>query len=167
MIKIKFNTGTGNYNKLSVFDFDDTLFRCPDAPKGFKGNWKLSKDSLNPPVVPEHPNESFWNKEVVESAKKELTNPNTFCILLTGRVGDIFHERIMQLLKQESLDFPLVKCNEFSGDTVDFKISTIEDILEKYKSIKKIEMWDDDKEKIELYKERFEVEYDFKVNHIS
>jgi len=40
---------------LAVFDFDDTLFRSPSAPKGHKGNWHIKIDSLTPPLVDKVP----------------------------------------------------------------------------------------------------------------
>lgn len=154
MIKVKFNNNK-NPTKLSVFDFDGTLFKSPDKPKGYKGNWWISKESLNEPNVPQVAPDQFWNLDVVEKAKQEISNPNNLVILMTGRVGKFFHERIVELISQKNLNFKHVWCNEFGGDTGKFKIGKIQELLKKHPSIKKIEMWEDEPEKVELYTSEF------------
>ncbi len=145
----------GNYKKLSVFDFDNTLFKSPDTPKNFKGNWYASKQSLNEPAVPKKPDDSFWNLDIVNAAKKELSDSQTYCIMLTGRIDQFFQDRIEELLKQKGLNFKLVGLNEFGMDTAEFKVNKIKKILKKYQSIKNIEMWEDEPEKAEIYRKEF------------
>lgn len=155
------------YQKLSVFDFDDTLFRSPDKPKNYKKNWWSSKESLDVPNVPEVPGSDFWNMDVVNEAKKEINSPATYTILLTGRLEPVFEERVKNLLRQQKLGFKYVRLNSPGQDTADFKIDEINKILKKFPSIKKIEMWDDDLEKIELYNDKFNQEYSLKINKIG
>lgn len=155
------------YTKLSVFDFDGTLFKSPDKPRGHKGNWWIEKESLDEPNVPKKPSDDFWNMEVVKSATKELSDISTYTILLTGRVDQFFEDRIKQLVGQKNLNFAYIKLNQFGRHTGEFKVEEIQNILKKHSSIKKIEMWEDEPDKIELYKEKFSQDYNFKINKIS
>ena len=155
-------------NKLAVFDFDATLFKSPDKPKGYKGNWWIKKDSLGEPNVPEIPNDKFWNMDIVKQAEKNIKDPSTYCVLMTGRVDKFFEDRIKQLLSQKHLNFKEVHLNEFGRDTSEFKIATIKNILKKYPSIKSLEMWDDDEEKAEDYKEEFKSsDLNFNINMVK
>ena len=154
MIKIKI-TNKVNCTKLSVFDFDNTLFKSPDAPKNYKGNWHASKESLDIPNIPKVPDDSFWNVNVVNKAKEEISDSKNCVILLTGRIDQFFEERIKQLIKQKNINFKHIWLNEFGRDTAEFKIEKIEEILKQNPTIKKIEMWEDEKEKAAIYKEKF------------
>ena len=102
MIKIRLSGK--NYTKLSVFDFDNTLFKSPEPSSNFKGNWYASKISLNEPTVPKIPDDSYWNLNVIESAKKEILDPKNYVIMLTGRIDQFFQDRIEELLKQKRLN---------------------------------------------------------------
>ena len=168
MLKIKIIAEKKNYpTKLSVFDFDGTLFRSPEKPDGYKGNWWIEEKSLNYPNVPKRPGDDFWYADVVEQAKKELASNNTYCILLTGRVDQFFTDRIKELLAQKKLNFEEIGLNEFGGSTGEFKLKRIKSILEKNPTIKKIEMWEDEPDKIQLYTDEFSKDYDFKINKIG
>lgn len=153
--------------KLSVFDFDGTLFKSPDKPEGYKGNWWIEEKSLSYPNVPKRPGDDFWHMDVVEQAKKELASNNTYCILLTGRVDQFFTDRIKELLNQKKLNFEEIRLNQFGGSTGEFKIKKIKSILEKNPTIKKIEMWEDEPDKVELYTDEFSKDYDIKINKIG
>jgi hypothetical protein len=166
MIKLKIKTKINMPSKLSVFDFDGTLFKSPENPKGFKGNWYASKESLGEPTIPAIPDDNFWNMDVVSAAKKELSSSSTYCIMLTGRIDQFFQERIEELLKQKNLNFKLIGLNEFGRDTAEFKIEKINYILNQYPSIKHIEMWEDEPEKVSIYKTEFN-DYDIKINQVK
>lgn len=144
---------------LCVFDFDDTLFRSPEQPKNFKGNWKISKESLSEPHVPEIPSDIFWNLNIVNRAKECIENKNNYCVMLTGRIDRFFEDRIKQLLSQKQLNFKEVHLNEFGEDTVEFKIQKINNILRRYPSIKNIKFWDDKKEYLQKYLDEFKQNY--------
>ena len=166
MIKVRV-TGKKYCTKLSVFDFDGTLFKSPDKPDGYKGNWWIEAKSLNPPTVPKKPDDSFWNMEVVEAAKKELSNSKNCVILMTGRVGNVFHDRIVELVGQKGLNFKHIWCNEFGRSTGEFKLEKIHQLLKDNRSIKEIEMWEDEPDKVELYTGEFEGKYKFNINKIQ
>jgi hypothetical protein len=154
MIKVYFKSNI-KPSKLSVFDFDGTLFKSPDKPNGYEGNWWASKESLNEPTVPKNAPDQFWNLDIVSAARKELSDPKNYVIMLTGRIDQFFEDRINELLKQRKLNFRLVGLNEFGMDTAEFKINKINQILKKYPSIKNIEMWEDEPEKVSIYKAEF------------
>lgn len=144
---------------LCIFDFDETLFRSPQKPKSFEGNWKISKESLSEPYVPEIPSDFYWNLNVVKQAKNCINNENNYCILLTGRIDNIFEERIKKLLNQKNLNFREVHLNQFGEDTVEFKIEKINNILRRNKNIKYIKFWDDKREYLEKFSEEFNNSY--------
>jgi hypothetical protein len=165
MIKITLTERREYYNKLSVFDFDGTLFRSPNKPQGYKRNWWGELISLSPPSVPLKGN-GFWIDSTVDAAKKELSDRKTFCIMLTGRVDSVFDERIRDLIKFKGLNFDFVKLNPMGMDTGDFKTEEIRKILRKHPTIKKIEMWDDEQKKIDLYTDKFSSHYEFIANKL-
>jgi hypothetical protein len=168
MIKIILGEGKlAYYNKLSVFDFDNTLFKSPDKPKGYKNNWWIEEKSLNPPYVPKKPDDFFWNLDVVEAAKKELENGKTFCMLLTGRIDNVFDDRVREILKQKDLSFNFIKLNSFGNHTGEFKVKEIRNFLKKNPTVRNIEMWEDEQDKIELYTSTFSNNYNFKINEIK
>lgn len=167
MLKIKIGSKKENGvgpTKLSVFDFDRTLFKTPERPENFDGNWPASKESLGPPTIPDRPLDNLWNMDVVQAAKKELSDKNTVTVMLTGRIDQFFQDRIEQLLKQKNMNFYDVGLNQFGRSAGEFKIERIGQILSKFPSIKIIEMWEDEQDKIELYTETFGSKYKFKIN---
>jgi hypothetical protein len=166
MIRVKLS-GKRYCTKLSVFDFDGTLFKSPDKPDGYKGNWWIEAKSLNPPAVPKKPDDSFWNMDVVNAALEEIKDPKNCVILMTGRVDQFFEDRINELIKQKGLNFKHVWLNQFGRSTGEFKIEKIRMLLRDNPSIKKIEMWEDEADKVELYTEEFSKDYDFNINKIE
>lgn len=153
---------------LAVFDFDKTLFRSPDAPSNNKGNWHIKIDSLTPPAVKDVPNDNMWNMSIVSKAKELIDRQDVYCIMLTGRVDNIFEERINELLLQKELLFDKVGLNHFGGDTVEFKVNTIKNLIDKMPNLDRLSMWDDDEEKIEQYKEIFSnKDYSFVIHTVD
>lgn len=149
---------------LAVFDFDDTLFHSPKQPNGYKGNWMINIDSLTPPALEKVPNDNKWNMDLVNKALKMCSDPYTYCILLTGRIGNIFEDRIKQLLSQKNLSFDLFELNEFGGDAVKFKVQTINKLTNKIPNLKQILMWEDKEDKLKKFKEQLiSDKYDFKI----
>lgn len=167
MIRIKISKNSSEVpSKLSVFDFDGTLFKSPDKPKNYKGNWWIEEKSLSPKIIGAIPVDSMWNMSVVRDALQELSEKNTFCVLMTGRIGNVFSQRITELVEQKQLNFKEIKFNSFGQDAGEFKVKEINKLLEKYPSIKKIEMWEDEQDKIKLYTEEFASKYNFYINRI-
>ena len=164
--KIKKNLS--NIKTLAVFDFDDTLFRSPSAPAGHKGNWHIKIDSLTPPLVHKMPTKNMWHMDIVNKALRLCEEESVYCIMLTGRVDNIFEERIRELLLQQGLHFDFIRLNEFGGDTEEFKINTINKLINKMPNLINLIMWDDDEEKIEAYQEQFsDRDFSFNIHLVS
>lgn len=166
MIRIKIKNNN-QPTTLCVFDFDGTLFKSPEKPLGHQGNWWIEKTSLGPETVGQVPKDNFWNNQIVSVAKQKISDSKNYCILLTGRVDRTFQDRIEELLKQRNLNFKLVGLNTFGSDTGDFKVNKIKDILKNVPSIKNIEMWENEKDKAQLYTDTFSGHYNFKCNLVE
>jgi hypothetical protein len=147
---------SNDVKRLCVFDFDGTLFRSPEQPNDFKGNWHASKESLGEPNVPEIPQEEWWFKTTLKSAEDAIADENTYTVMMTGRMDRNFHDRIHQLLQQQSLEFNDIFLNDSGQDTVDFKISKIKKFIKKFPNLNKLEMWEDKQEHIEKFHEAFD-----------
>ncbi len=105
---------------------------------------------------------------IVNKARELIDRPEVYCIMLTGRIDNIFEDRVKQLLSQKDLFFDKVGLNQFGGDTVDFKVNTIKNLIDKMPNLDRLTMWDDDEEKIEKYKEIFSnKEYDFVIHTVD
>lgn len=138
--------------RLVVFDFDGALFRSPNPPDDFKGNWWASKESLAEPHVPKEPDRSYWFKDTVTAAEEAFNDSKTFSVMLTGRMEKNFQDRIMELLDQNGIQFHEIGMNDSGQDTVDFKLKEIKKILKQYPKISLIEIWDDKKDHLNKFK---------------
>ncbi len=147
---------------LAVFDFDRTLYNSPDAPKNYKGNWHIKKESL-----PEKPKESSWNLDIVNKAQELCEDPSVYCVMMTGRIGNIFKDRIERYFKTKGLKFARTYYNEFGGDTAQYKMDSINDLLNKLPNVENLLMWDDDREKAEKYSEEFGEKINYKIHMVG
>ena len=132
--------------KLYVFDFDNTLFASPSPPKDWKGPWWGISVSLEPPVVPQKPDMSWWSSEIIEKVKECSQLPNSYTILLTGRKEKEFKNRVLDLLDQVGIKnyFDFIGLND-GGDTLDAKIRYLNKYLQNDPRINEVEFWDDRK----------------------
>jgi len=139
--------------ELHVFDFDGTLFRSPQKPAVWSGDWWGDIISLSSPSVPENPGPEWWIESTVNKAKESISRPNVLAIMMTGRrANSAFRYRIPELLSQQGLDFDLVHlCS--TGNPSQEKARKIQEILNKYPDIKKIKAWDDKGSDLENFKE--------------
>ena len=147
---------------LAVFDFDDTLFNSPEAPRGHKGNWHIKPESL-----PDNPKEKDWNLDIVSKALDLCEDPSVYCVMMTGRVGNIFGEKIDAMLKGKGLNFAKTYYNEFGGDTAQYKMDEINRLLNKLPNVKNLLMWEDQKEKAEKYSEEFSDKINYKIHMVG
>lgn len=145
--------------ELHIFDFDGTLFRSPmphpdngpeiieevQAPWFEDGlGWFHSPRTLNPPIVPQIPDSSWFITPMVEHAKQMIAEGH-FVVVLTGR-EEPFRERVSQLLslcmlKPHKL---LLKPSQESG-TVRYKTEQFIAMIEEWRP-----------SKIVIYDDRFE-----------
>ncbi|KAI8875166.1 hypothetical protein K501DRAFT_206420 [Backusella circina FSU 941] len=112
--------------KLAIYDFDSTLFFSPllspvlwnpkvtqaVTAEGIYGPgwWRdiRSLDLGSPVALEANGWEGFWNESVVASARKDIADPNTMTIVLTGRRYHPFHKIVPIMLRSKNLDFDLV-----------------------------------------------------------
>lgn len=128
--------------KLHIYDFDGTLFRSPE-PDSPNGKWWGSLGSLSEPCVPDKPDASWWNSPVVEDAKKSISDPDIYVVLMTGRRDDPFRSRIPEMLKAGELDFDEVIMSP-GGTVATYKGDTVNKLLGRYPFIDEVKLWDDD-----------------------
>lgn len=147
---------------LAVFDFDDTLFKSTEAGE------RLGSDShLSPESLPDKSKESDWILDTVYKAQELSINPNVYCVMMTGRVGDIFRDKIDTLLNDKNLMFAETHYNEFGGDTAEYKIDRIHKIIDKLPNVRRLIMWEDQEEKAEKYTEEFANILQFKIHMVG
>lgn len=146
---------TGEIKKVSFFDFDGTLFASPEKPKWWPTHGFWSKiQTLSPPYVPENPMGDWWSIGNVSAARREIGRKEVRTILMTGRLK-IFEERIKDMLDSIGLKF-----DEYhfcpGGDSLKFKLTTIEKILGDLPGVTSVEMWEDRPEHIQPFEEKLE-----------
>ena len=135
-------------NKVSIFDFDGTLMSTPhpengkdiwEQKTGYKYphiGWWSKKESLNTKV--------FTIKPIISTVndyKEEIKNPNTLVVMLTGRIS-LLSDQIEYVLMTHNLLFDEYHY-KYINNTLISKLNVIEDLLNRYKDVKEIEMWED------------------------
>jgi len=92
-----------NASRIVVSEFDRTLFRTPTKPSWwqFKGYEEMIQ-SLVEPCVPQHPDSSWWNEDVVAELMAHRIDPKTWTSIISYR-SDPFSGRIKEMLKGEAL----------------------------------------------------------------
>ena len=140
-------------SELHLYDFDGTLFRSPHEPSVWEGEWWNDVRSLTPPCVPEKPGPEWWVGDTVSKAKKSISDPNVFAIMVTGRdANSALRFRVPQLLKQRGLGFDEVHLTPISS-TLTHKKSLLEKTLKRYPFIDTLRMWDDRPTHLRAFKE--------------
>jgi FMN phosphatase YigB (HAD superfamily) len=134
--------------KISIFDFDGTLMDTPHPEEG-KKEWEEFTGKKYPHIgwwsKPESLDDAVFDIQPIESTvsdyKKEMTNPNTLVIMLTGRLP---HQsgQIEELLALHEINFDEYHYKS-NGDTLTSKINTIKSLLHRYPNVSEIEMWED------------------------
>lgn len=102
------------------------------------GMWFSNPLSLAPPGVPEQPGEDFFDQKTLEEARRGLEDPESLCILLTGRKYALY-ERVKAICQSVGLYFPLYCLREDIEDpktgramfetTMDYKIAVVRAIF--------------------------------------
>lgn len=164
---------TEDINKISIFDFDGTLMKTPDSTEGKKQwgefygkdyphkGWWGKPESLDDAVFDIQPIES-----TVSDYKKEINTPNTFVIMLTGRLP---HQssQVEELLALHNIYFKEYHYKS-DGDTLTSKLNTIKSLLNRFPQVKEIEMWEDREAHVIAFEEwGKENGINIKVNYIT
>jgi len=143
-----------DHTELHVYDFDGTLFRSPQLPSWWprKRVWWIDPRSLNRPCVPDVPGPDWWVEPVVSSARKSISNPNVWAVLMTGRNARYggFSYRVPELLHQIGLNFDEVHLTDTS-DTKGFKKRKLIDLLRRHPHVSVAQFWDDRSNFLEDY----------------
>jgi len=136
--------------ELHIFDFDGTLFRSPDKPDWWDFSWYLSEASLGRPCVPDKPGADWWISKTVNEAKKSISDPKVFTVLMTGRTNNTaLGYRIPELLKQAGLSFDKVMLNP-GGNTASWKAQAVGKLLKQHPGT--VQLWEDNQDNIKAIK---------------
>lgn len=119
--------------KLSLFDFDNTLFKIP-----YPEDWGYMD---TPPSL----SLTKWNfkikKNTIKDYEREYSNKNTKVILLTNRISDVENEL------KAVLDFHLIFFDEYLPIKGKYgnrsKGQRVLQLLKKYPQVNEIEYWED------------------------
>lgn len=136
--------------KISVFDFDGTLVDTPLASPENKQKWA---DYYGKPEWPylgwwgrdESLDTKVWDMEpigeVYNDYQKQVSNPETVTVLLTGRLQKQA-DLVKKITDSIGYKFDYYLFNG-RGHTLDNKINHLNDLLVKYPDVRDIELWDD------------------------
>lgn len=138
-------------NSLEIFDFDWTLFRSPIVTPA-KKMFIHSPESLEPPYAPWRPGLEFWIERTVHELRASQRRPRSLTVMMTARRAKT-QDRILHLLEQRTLhpDIAIFRPASFQRDKdrVFFKRTMTAALLNRYPTISKIVLWEDEEEQIE------------------
>lgn len=144
-------------DRIAIFDFDGTLFRSPEKPDWWphQGFWGRL-ETLSPPFVPEACGLEWYVPSVVKAAHQAVSDPHTHTCLLTGRIPK-FERRVRQLLADAGIRFDAYYFAS-GGNTLSFKVATIEELIGMFPEASTVEMWEDRQEHIGAFKQTIEAQ---------
>lgn len=87
--------------------------------------------------------EGWWNEDVVELARDSIANPRVLTVLLTGRSMH-FGSTITEICELKDLKFDaIILKNPAFPRTLDFKTNVLTDLLEWYRGVNDISVYED------------------------
>lgn len=112
------------FHTVKVFDFDQTLFQSP-LPNpalwdpsfiGILTSWAYCGTGWwhNPGTLEMGPEieaslwDGWWNETIVEKVRESSEDPGCLTILLTGRNGPTFGQKLVSMIQRKGLDFDLI-----------------------------------------------------------
>ncbi|KAF9912738.1 hypothetical protein EC991_009474 [Linnemannia zychae] len=115
---------TARFHTAKVFDFDQTLFQSP-LPNpalwdpsfiGILTSWAYCGTGWwhNPGTLEMGPDieasiwDGWWNEAIVEKVRESSEDPGCLTILLTGRNGPTFGQKLVSMIQSKGLDFDLI-----------------------------------------------------------
>lgn len=161
-----------------VYDFDNTICISPEntdenrrlwesktgSPWKHKGNgWWSKPETLDYTVF-----DIQLNKHVKENVLKDLLDPETYTVLLTGRLPR-FSSTIKEICRLGGLEyFDAYYFNDIS-DTLKFKLSILDKLKNEFPNITYFEMWEDRVDHIPYFIEWGEKNYgkNFNINIVE
>ncbi|CAO3566139.1 unnamed protein product [Mortierella alpina] len=115
---------TGEFHTVNVFDFDQTLFQSPlpnpalwdPSFLGVLTSWNYCGTGWwhNPGTLELGPEteatcwQGWWNEDIVKEVKKSSADPGCLTVLLTGRNGPTFGQKLIEMVGRKGLDFDLI-----------------------------------------------------------
>lgn len=154
---------------LHIFDFDQTMMSTPGPPPGLKKerdergvrHWD-DPESLEHPVVPQHPNENWWVQETLEAYKRARKNPSNHIVVMTGRQEHL-RPQVQALLEKAGIEMPdelvlkpTAPPGEKAEETKPYKIREMKRLLEEHPHVKKVHFWEDRDKHLESFQEEAE-----------
>ncbi len=143
--------------RVTIFDFDGTLFRSPERPTWWPlaGFWSRL-ESLGPPFVPEDPGHDWWAADVVAEARKAIADPESMTVLLTGR-SERFAPRVTELLHGHRFWFDESHFMSLGEtETLGGKLRVIEALARRTPRFEVVEVWDDRHEHLAAFETRLQ-----------
>lgn len=162
---------------ISIFDFDGTIFLSPEPSKRL---WTSSTRSFlqssknfihggwwgDPRVLMatgrgielEEPDawDGWWNEDVLKVVRGIMSDPNSHCILFSGRKVEKFSEPIGRLMASKGLKFDVVALRTPNfKDTLSFKCAYIPEIIKNNPDLEEIAIYDDRPHLVAIYKNLF------------
>ncbi len=158
------NEEKGNISKIDIFDFDSTLVFMPEAsigkatierynvlrrslgeeeiPSVGQGKYWQQPETLLPPIVPDPAPISMLNHEVAKEFYASSRDPKRLTVVMTGR-GPKLEEHVRRILSDYGMHPDRLYLMPEPGRTVDHKKKHLKSLLDEFKHVREIEMWDD------------------------
>ncbi|TPX33039.1 hypothetical protein SmJEL517_g03976 [Synchytrium microbalum] len=164
-----------NMTKLKIFDFDSTLFRSPLPNPNLWSpelsgllisdlGWFTDPRTLGSPGIPEEPDMSWFDPDVVKDALLAIQEPQTtLTVLLTGRRRSLYGTRVVDTclnLKPDALPFDIFFFKEPHDteearirypNTIHFKLNVLSRLLQAFPTIKHVEFYEDRPKHVEIF----------------
>ncbi len=138
--------------RIAFYDFDGTLFRSPDSPKGWDpAKWFTSIDSLSPPYVPEMPSNKWWVAPVVAHMKKDIKDLSCFTTVITGRERHTYEDRVVGLLASKGITPDIIYLREEVNKRL-FKKNCLGELLKMFPNVQSIRGWEDNSDDLAEFK---------------
>lgn len=148
------------YSKLAVFDFDSTLVNtpkptdknidmwCTENNSEWSGSdWWTNKNSLDTEIF-----DINLNRDVIRDFFNNSKNKDCMVVMLTGRVNSL-REPVIEILNNYGLDFDRYLFKRPNQLTHISKKVHMSKILDEFKTIKELEMWDDRTEHFNIFED--------------
>ncbi|KAF9899325.1 hypothetical protein BX616_003098 [Lobosporangium transversale] len=132
---------TSKLHTVKVFDFDHTLFRSPlpnpalwdPSFLGILTSWNYCGTGWwhNPGTLELGPEveatcwEGWWNEEIVREVRKSSEDPGCLTVLLTGRNGPTFGEKLVEMVGRKGLDFDLIAIKPTTVARIESKLASV------------------------------------------
>ncbi len=150
----------GKVKAVHVYDFDNTLFRCPTpnqrlwTPETVNflceehaligGGWWHDKSILEATgegldAEETRAWEGWWNENVVTLVNLSNREPGVLTVLMTGRGRERFEPVISRMVASRKLEFDLIALKDSPRqNTLNYKFEAIEEILRNFEFVEEL-----------------------------